>query len=448
MSDNPSGPFNDCSSDASSDPPPPGYVVHLLPKASPRDTSPSVAVLLPKHVKTALDEAMALVYQHRVAEHIQAEIEQRQQARDAQAKEAEDKLAADKSTELTESGANSDAGTEPVSDIRTEIRYPVYTAETLHAFKTRALTLSPDKELRRRDEEIGKLLTHKGSKRLIGVPDSPQEAMEHLRERMPHFGEVIDFLRDHLVLGARSGRGSRLPPMLLGGEPGIGKTHFAHLLAEVLGTAVHRISFDKAITGPTLTGSERRWSNSSYGTVFEAVCLGEFANPVMVLDELDKATLRQDWNPLAPLHSLLEPATARKSKDISLDFEFDCSQVTWIATANSLRTIPDSLRSRFEIFHVERPDARAALASTRCVVQVVYDELDLGDFEPPGSFVAVRLAHLTAREAQHATRKAIARAVADKRNRVTLADLPDGLGYDDSTGGKRSGDGLSKEWLH
>jgi ATP-dependent Lon protease len=308
--------------------------------------------------------------------------------------------------------------------------------------------MGPDRELRRRDEEVARFLQAKGCHRPLGMAESPRETVEALRERMPHFGEVIDGLRDHLLLAARSGMGSRLPPILLGGESGIGKTHFANLLAEALGTSVHRISFDKSITGPTLTGSERRWSNSAYGAVFEAVCLGTYANPIIVLDEIDKAGRRQDWDALAPLHSLLEPATARRNKDISLDFEFDCSQVVWIATANSLARIPDSLLSRFEIFQIERPDARAALSSTRWVVQAVFEELALDQFDPPGAFLAVRLAHLTAREAQQATRKAIASAVADNRNRVTLADLPDGLGQDTGPDSQASGGWLPKGWLH
>lgn len=432
--------------------PPPGYVTHLLPRALD-DTAPSARILLlPERVKIAVDEDRALEYRRRAAEIIRKDEGRLQQTRAERLREAEAERAAEKAKEQaqadTEGTPDADTDSDPDQEERPEHLYPVYTEATLAAFKTRMALLSPDKEVRKRDEEVSKLLLAKGCKRLIGMPASPQETMEELRGYMPHFGEVIDFLRDHLVLTAHCRKGSRLPPLLLGGEPGIGKTHFAHLLAELLDTAMHRISFDKAVTGPTLTGSERRWANTSYGLVFEAVCLGKHANPVIVLDEIDKADRRQDWNALTPLHSLLEPATARKSKDISLDFEFDCSQVTWVATANSLERIPDSLLSRFQIFHVERPDARAALAATRWVVMAVFEELELHNFEPPGNFVVVRLAHLTAREAQQATRKAIARAVADSRRSVTLADLPDGLGQDESKGGGTPGGSLSKEWLH
>ncbi|MDP2034557.1 MAG: AAA family ATPase [Polaromonas sp.] len=428
-----------------------GYVAHRLSCPLADQTPSGRIILLPAQVKTEIDAARSLDFQRRAAEQIREEEQRLHQARAAKLREAHAEAAPDEVEDPaeanTEGKSNASIDFDPSQDGCPAFFYPVYTKAELAAFKSR-IGRSADKEVRRRDEDIARLLQAKGFERRIGMPDLPQEMTEELREQMPHFGEVIDFLRDHLVLAAHCRNGSRLPPILLGGEPGIGKTHFAHLLAELLGTAVHRISFDKAVTGPTLTGSERRWSNTTYGLVFEAVCLGKHANPVIVLDEIDKAEARQDWNALAPLHSLLEPATARRSKDISLDFEFDCSEVTWIATANSLARIPDSLRSRFQIFHVERPDARAALAATRWVVQAVFGELDLHNFKRPDNFVAVRLAHLTAREVQHATRKAIARAVADGRRSVTLADLPDGLGRDECTDSGTPGGSQTKEWLH
>lgn len=434
------------------DPEPPcGYVAHRVSCPFSDQVPSTRIILLPEQVKTELDAARALEFQRRAAEQIRENEQRLQQTRAAKLIEAD----AEAVTEETDGQAQTN--TEGKSGAGTDLNpalaeypvflHPVYTKAELTAFKSR-IGRSPDKEVRRRDEEVAKLLEYKVCQRLIGMPDLPQEMTEELREQMPHFSEVVDFLRDHLVLAAHCHNGSRLPPVLLGGEPGIGKTHFAHLLAELLGTAIHRVSFDKAVTGPTLTGSERRWSNTTYGLVFEAVCLGKHANPVIVLDEIDKAETRQGWNALSPLHSLLEPATARRSKDISLDFEFDCSEVTWIATANSLTRIPHSLLSRFQVFHVERPDARAALTATRWVVQAVFDDLDLHNFKRPGNFVAVRLAHLTAREVQQATRKAIARAVADGRHSVTLADLPDGLGHDDGTGSRTPGDAQTKEWLH
>ncbi len=428
-----------------------GYVAHRLSCPLADQIPSGRIILLPAQVKTEIDAARSLEFQRRAAEQIREEEQRLQQTRAAKLREAQAQAEPDEIEDPaqanTEGKFNAGTDFDPRQAGCPAFFYPVYTKAELAAFKSR-IGRSTDKEVRRRDEEVAKLLQVKGCERRIGMPDLPEEMMEEMREQMPHFGEVIDFLRDHLVLATHCRDGSRLPPILLGGEPGIGKTHFAHLLAELLGTAVHRISFDKAITGPTLTGSERRWSNTSYGLVFEAVCLGKHANPVIVLDEIDKAEIRQHWNALAPLHGLLEPATARRSKDISLDFEFNCSEVTWIATANNLARIPDSLRSRFQIFHVERPDARAALAATRWVVQAVFDGLNLSNFKRPDNFVAVRLAHLTAREVQHATRKAIARAVADGRRSVTLADLPDGLGHDESTLSGTAGGSQTKEWLH
>ncbi|MDP3760455.1 MAG: ATP-binding protein, partial [Ramlibacter sp.] len=81
----------------------------------------------------------------------------------------------------------------------------------------------------------------------------------------------------------------RLQPMLLVGEPGVGKTHFAQALAEALATTIHIQQMDSDLTSAFLMGSDRKWGNSQQGMLFERVVLGQHANPVIVLDELDKS---------------------------------------------------------------------------------------------------------------------------------------------------------------
>ena len=69
-----------------------------------------------------------------------------------------------------------------------------------------------------------------------------------------------------------------------------------------------------------MLGSERRWSSMQPGILFDLVCLGTHANPIVILDEIDKGGSQRQWDPLAPLHTLLEPSTASKVRDISVDF--------------------------------------------------------------------------------------------------------------------------------
>jgi ATP-dependent Lon protease len=328
-------------------------------------------------------------------------------------------------------------------DCDARLSHPVYAADAAVKLlgKVRSLA-SPDKELRKRDEQIGKAMQAAGILREIAVSETAMDALDALRVSMPNFGAAIDLVRGQLLLATRTRKGPRIPPLLLDGEPGLGKTHFATELAKALGTTVRRIGFDSPISGATLLGSERRWSNTQYGALFELVCLGPHANPIVILDEIDKAEDRRD--PLAPLHTLLEPSTATQVRDISMDVEFDASMVTWIATSNHSFRLPASLRSRFREFHITRPEAIGAIQSAQAVVAKTLTEMALNDFEAPSKSIAVRLAHLTPREVRQATEQAVASAVAAGRDRVTPDDLPADL----REGDKPTASDRSKTWLH
>jgi len=321
-------------------------------------------------------------------------------------------------------------------------QHPVYSLEAARELAGRGALLGPDKEVRRRDEALGKRLLAAGVLRSTAIAEGALASLEALGQSQSHFAAVIALVREQLVLARRSASGLRLPPMLLSGEPGLGKTHFAQALAQALGTSVRRIGFDAAITGATLLGSERRWSNTAPGALFELVCLGAHANPVVILDELDKAEVGREWSALSPLHTLLEPSTAAQARDISVNFEFDASRVIWIATCNHIGRIPETLRSRFAHFEIGRLEARGAIEASRAVLAGVFERLGLSDFEPPGRAVAVALAHLTAREVRQAAEQALARAVSSGRQYVTVQDI------DARFLGEGSGPGQGGPWLH
>lgn len=197
-----------------------------------------------------------------------------------------------------------------------------------------------------------------------------------------------------------------IPPILLGGDPGIGKTRFSQELAKALGTVIRRLPFDNGQTGNVLLGSDKHWANTSYGVVFEMVVLGHFANPIILLDEIDKASHWKNSDPLASLHTLLEPATSQRVRDLSLEIEFNASRVIWIATANDLVRIPQSLRSRFHEFWIEQPSGAQALQMAEVIAQDVHQEMNLSDFQSPAKEIVNFIAHLSAREQIQALRRA------------------------------------------
>ena len=320
-------------------------------------------------------------------------------------------------------------------------QYPVFASDAPMVMHSRALSAAGDKDTKKRDLELSHRLTERGVLRKVAAPEGV-DALDPLYASYPSFREVIDLVRGQMLLAMKSGAAPRIPPILLDGEPGLGKTHFASALAKVLGAPVQNIAFDSSLTAARLIGSDRHWANTCVGALFESICLGTHANPVFVLDEIDKATGRNYQDPVAALHSLLEPSTSCRVKDSSADMEFDASLVTWIATSNQARLLPDSLRSRFREFHITRPSAEESITVARMMVESILEELNLDDFIMPDRAFCVTLAHLVPREVQQAVQQAVACAVAGGRTRVRLDDIPARFRDDDNKPKEGS------PWLH
>ncbi|MDM0075747.1 AAA family ATPase [Variovorax sp. J2P1-59] len=314
-------------------------------------------------------------------------------------------------------------------------RHPVLQAEELLRVMERISTLR-DKDNQKRELELTKRLERAGALREIVNPAFRPvrwaTALEYLRSAHPHFGEVTEFVARRVALSTHSRHPLTLPPLHLWGEPGLGKTHYANDLAQGLGAPLRRHSMENAQTTSLLLGTERHWSTASQGLIFDQICLGTVANPVFLIDELDKAPKGSQYDPLAPLHSLLEPVTACRIRDASLDIEFDASLATYIATSNDPGKVQESLRSRFREFHVLAPTGAQALQAAHVVTLAAVRQLNVRGFAMPEPALCHHVAHLTAREIFQVVQDAVARAVAAGRRHLTLADLPEDSDPSDS----------------
>jgi ATP-dependent Lon protease len=285
--------------------------------------------------------------------------------------------------------------------------------------------LTPDRHLLGRDQGLFEKLKDLGAFRTLRHRNTYAATLDALGElglQQPHFTEVIDFVKARIVLAREVASPVALPPILLVGPPGVGKTHFTLALAKAMDRPIERHSFDAAYAGSALLGSDRHWGNTKTGLVFDAICLGESADPIILLDELDKADTVSRSSPLGPLHSLLEPVTARDVVDISVCIRFDASHVFWIATANERRNIPESILSRFRIFNLQPPTAGQALDLARAVAGSVHQRFP--SFEMPHRHLATLVAHLTPREQVQALEQAFASAATNGRRHLVRQDLP------------------------
>jgi ATP-dependent Lon protease len=162
--------------------------------------------------------------------------------------------------------------------------------------------------------------------------------------------------------------------------------------------------------------------------VFEALVEGEYANPVIVVDEIDKASADAQYDPLGALYSLLEHDTAQSFTDEFAEVAIDASQVIWITTANDARGIPEPILNRMNVFEVEAPTPGAG---THHRAQPVpghpQDSHDWGaallDPEPQDD-VLDHLAHMPPREMRRALMTGFGNARLDRRSTVEMDDLP------------------------
>jgi ATP-dependent Lon protease len=287
--------------------------------------------------------------------------------------------------------------------------------------------LTADDGLNARDLVVLTQLKNRGPLRKIINPvllDPGLASFDKLVGIHPHFGEVIEFVRSQVVLSRMSAKPLRIPPILLFGGPGLGKSHFTRDLAHALGTVCRLVSMDGSVSNASLVGLDRKWGNSAPGVLFDLLCRGDCANPVVLLDELDKVGRSSKDDPLAPLHSLLEPSTSARVRDASMSFEFDASLVTWIATANQVVFLPTSLRSRFREFRIDHPNAEQAITLAYSVTNSVIEKTAPEGFSLPKRAVILKLAHLTAREIYQVVEQAIGKAVLNQRAKIELRDLP------------------------
>jgi len=270
-------------------------------------------------------------------------------------------------------------------------------------------------------------MLEKGSER-FQVKPSGLPAMEHLYDEMPNFGDVLDDVKRQLALCQDSRDALEITPMLLLGPPGIGKTHFAREISQLLGTGMGFISMSSLTAGWVLSGASSQWKGARPGKVFETLVDGAYANPVMVVDEIDKARGEHAYDPLGALYSLLEHDTARCFTDEFTEVAIDASQVIWVATANDERGIPDPILNRMNVFEVRSPDRDAARTIALRLYKGLRGEHDWGQRfdEAPTEAVLERMATLAPREMRRAWMTGFGNARLEGRATVDLADLPDG----------------------
>lgn len=211
-----------------------------------------------------------------------------------------------------------------------------------------------------------------GFLQLAVVPNNINEKLNELLLKFPNFIEVIEFYREQLALAQIADSSHFVAnPLLITGQPGIGKTAFCHDLANIMTAHFELISLSGMTAGFVLGGMSSSWAEGKPGRIVEALARGCCANPLIVVDEIDKSGGDKRYDPLGSLYQLLEKETSVNFIDEGLEIPTDCSHIVWVATANELELISEPIISRFTVIEVKRPTPQQMENVLRSIYQKI-----------------------------------------------------------------------------
>lgn len=247
-----------------------------------------------------------------------------------------------------------------------------------------------------------------------------------INQRFPQFEEVTDFYENTIISLARLNLPFEIPPVLLQGDPGLGKTFYASELAKLINLPFFEISLATATSSFALSGGSVQWAEGTTGFISETLAESPVANPLILIDEIDKASLGAKFNPLNVFYGLLEPHSAKRFRDEALEVELDASKIIWIATGNYIHNIPAPIQSRMRVFNIKQPDPDSMLPVIESIYSHVINSKSYGQLLDTQLDDAVinQLLNQSPRAVRLALEEGAFKAIRNQRSTIISSDLP------------------------
>lgn len=197
------------------------------------------------------------------------------------------------------------------------------------------------------------------------APSSLAQMRETLDSEHAGLDDIKARVIEHVAVSRLRGAGARPPVLLLSGPPGVGKTSLAASVAKALGRPFARISLGGVRDEADIRGHRRTYVGALPGRIAAALRRAGRADPLLLLDEVDKMGRDSRGDPAAALLEVLDPEQNGAFVDHYLGLPLDLSGVLFIATANRLQDVPAPLRDRMEVVELPGYTAREKLAIAR-----------------------------------------------------------------------------------